>query len=154
MHLYILRHANADTEAATDAARELSEKGREQAAKVAKFCGRHGIRPDVIFSSPLIRAQQTARPVAKELGLEVTTARWLACGATPEEICMQLAALKDASAVMLVGHQPDLGELIALLLAASPHSINVRKASLTFVEVLVPRKGGGRLEFSIPVRMM
>ena len=67
---------------------------------------------------------------------------------------MQLAALKDASAVMLVGHQPDLGELIALLLAASPHSINVRKASLTFVEVLVPRKGGGRLEFSIPVRMM
>ena len=78
----------------------------------------------------------------------------LGCGATPEVICAQLAALKDAALVMLVGHQPDLGELIAHLLAASPGSINVRKASLTFVEVLVPRKGGGRLEFSMPARTM
>lgn len=154
MHLYILRHANADTEAATDSARELSEKGREQAKKVAQFCTEHGIRPEVIFSSPLIRAQQTARPVAKELGMEVTTARWLACGATPEGICAQLVALKDAAAVMLVGHQPDLGELIAHLLGASGDSINVRKASLTLVEVTLPRKGGGRVEFSMPARMM
>ena len=154
MNLYILRHANADTEAATDDARELSEKGREQAKKVAQFCARHGIRPDVIFSSPLIRAQQTAKPVAKELGIEVTTARWLACGATPEAICAQLAALKDAAAVMLVGHQPDLGELVGYLLGASGDSISIRKASLTLVEIILPRKGGGRLEFSMPARTM
>ena len=154
MNLYILRHANADTDAATDDARELSEKGREQAKTVAKFCARHGIRPGVIFSSPLIRAQQTAKPVAKELGLEVTTARWLACGATPEEILAQLATLKDTVAVMLVGHQPDLGELIGHLLGADGESVNVRKASLTHIEVLVPRNGGGRLEFSIFARLM
>ena len=154
MLLYILRHANADTEAATDDARELSEKGREQAKKVAQFCTGQGIRPEVIFASPLIRAQQTAKPVAKELGKEVTVARWLACGATPVGILGHLAELKDPATVMLVGHQPDLGELIAHLLGTAPGSINVRKASLTLIEVLLPRKGGGRLEFSIPVRMM
>lgn len=154
MNLYILRHANADTEAATDDARELSEKGREQAKSVAKFCARHAIRLEVIFSSPLIRAQQTAKPVAKELGIEVTTARWLACGATPEGILAQLATLKDTAAVMLVGHQPDLGELIGHLLGAAGDGINVRKASLTHIAVLVPRKGGGRLEFFVPARMM
>ena len=155
MQLYILRHANADTEAATDDARELSEKGREQAKNVAQFCTRHGVRPDVIFSSPLIRAQQTAKPVAKELGMEVTTARWLACGATPEGILGQLSALKGAASVMLVGHQPDLGELIAHLLGAGEGgNINVRKAALTLVEVLLPRKGGGRMEFCIPAKLM
>ncbi|MEO6784804.1 MAG: phosphohistidine phosphatase SixA [Chthoniobacteraceae bacterium] len=155
MHLYILRHANADTEAATDAGRELSEKGREQAKKVAHFCTHHGITIDVIFSSSLIRAQQTAKPVAKELGVEITTVRWLACGATPEGILRELSALKEVSSVMLVGHQPDLGELIAHLTGmGSGGSVNVRKASLTLLEVLALRKGGGRLEFSIPARMM
>ncbi|MEO6754719.1 MAG: phosphohistidine phosphatase SixA [Chthoniobacteraceae bacterium] len=154
MRLYILRHANAETEAATDSARELSEKGREQAHKVAQFCARHGIRPDVIFASPLVRAQQTAKPVAKELGMEITTAPWLSCGATPEGILAKIPILKDPAAVMLVGHEPDLGELIAHLLGGVRGSINVRKASLTFIEVMLPRMGGGRLEFSIPARMM
>ena len=154
MNLYILRHADADTEAATDAARTLSEKGEEQARKVAQFCRTHGIQPGVIFASPLIRAQQTAEPVAKELNVEITTARWLACGATPERILAELAALENVPAVMLVGHEPDLGNLIAHLLGAASGSIHVRKASLTLVELLLPRKGGGRLEFSMPVRLM
>jgi phosphohistidine phosphatase len=154
MHLYILRHANADTDAATDDARELSEKGREQAQRVAEICARNGIRPDVIFASPLVRAQQTAKPVAKELGVEVTTARWLACGATPSGILGHLAVVKDRAAVMLVGHQPDLGELIAHLLGGEEGGINVRKASLTLVEVSTLVRGGGRLEFSVPAKMM
>jgi phosphohistidine phosphatase len=155
MHLYLLRHANADTEAAMDNARELSDKGHEQARRVAQFCARHGIKPDVIFSSPLIRAQQTAKLVAKELGVDLKTAPWLACGATPPAILAQLSALKEVSAVMLVGHQPDLGELIAHLIGmGGSGSVNVRKSSLTLLEVLVPRKGGGCLEFSIPAKLM
>ena len=154
MNLYILRHADADTEAATDAARTLSEKGEEQARKVAQFCRTHGIQPEVIFASPLIRAQQTAKPVGKELNVAITTARWLACGATPERILAELAVLENVPAVMLVGHEPDLGNLIAHLLGAASGSIHVRKASLTLIEVLLPRKGGGRLEISVPVRMM
>ena len=154
MQLYILRHADADTEAASDAARTLSEKGEEQARKVAQFCRSQGIQPAVIFASPLVRAQQTARPVARELKVALTTANWLACGARAEVILGELAALGDVPAVMLVGHEPDCGHLIAHLIGAQGGSIHVRKASLALVEVLLPRKGGGRLEFSIPVRMM
>ena len=154
MQLFILRHADADTEASTDSARTLSEKGEEQALKVAQFCRTHGIQPGVIFASPLIRAQQTAKPVAKELRVEVTTARWLACGAKPDVILAELAAVENVPTVMLVGHEPDLGNLISHLLGAASGSIHVRKASLTLVEVLLPRRGGGRLEFSMPVRLM
>ena len=95
-----------------------------------------------------------AKPVSKELNVAVTTAPWLACGAKPEVILEELAALENVPAVMLVGHEPDLGNLIAHLLGAASGSIHVRKASLTLVEVLLPRKGGGRLEFSVPVRLM
>jgi phosphohistidine phosphatase len=155
MQLYILRHANADTQAATDSARELSEKGHEQAKKAAKFCAEHDIRPDVIFSSPLIRAAQTAKPVAKELGMEVTTARWLSSGAKPEAILAEISAVKQHDSVMIVGHQPDLGELIAHLIGLSAaDSMNVRKGSLTLLEVGAFRKGGGQLEFAIPARLM
>ena len=154
MQLYILRHADADTEAATDSARTLSAKGEEQARLVAQFCRALGIQPGVIFASPLVRAQQTAKPVGKELRVEITTARWLACGAKPDAILAELAALKNVPAVMLVGHEPDLGNLVAHLLGADGGTIHVRKASLTFVEVMLPRKGGGRLEFSMPVRLM
>jgi phosphohistidine phosphatase len=154
MQLYILRHADADTKAATDSARTLSERGEQQAREIAQFCRKQGIQPDVIFASPLIRAQQTAKPVAKELSVEITTAPWLACGAKPEVILAELAGLKNVPAVMLVGHEPDFSSLIAHLLGAASGSIHVRKASLTCVEVLLPRKGGGRLEFSIPARMM
>ncbi len=155
MRLYILRHADADTEAATDSARTLSEKGQEQARKVAQFCHEEGIRPDVILASPLIRAQQTAKPVAKELGAGLSTAPWLSCGARPEVIVAALSGLKNATEVMLVGHEPDLGELIAHLLgAAAGGTIHVRKASLTLVEVFDLRRGGGRLEWSLPARLM
>ena len=92
--------------------------------------------------------------MGKELHVEVTTARWLACGAKPDGILAELAAVENVPAVMLVGHEPDLGNLIAHLLGAERGSIHVRKASLTLVEVLLPRKGGGRLEFSMPVRLM
>ena len=154
MQLYVLRHADADTEAATDSVRTLSGKGEEQARKVAQFCRTHGIQPGVIFASPLIRARQTAQPVSRELNVALTTAPWLACGAKPDVILAELAAVEKVSAVMLVGHEPDLGNFIAHLLGAASGSIHVRKASLTCVDVLLLRKGGGRLEFSIPVRMM
>ena len=65
MQLYLLRHADADTKAATDDARTLSEKGAEQALRVADFCNARGLKPDAILSSPLPRAHQTAKAVAE-----------------------------------------------------------------------------------------
>ena len=65
MQLYLLRHADADTDAPTDDARPLSEKGIAQAKKVARFCEAHEMHLSLILTSPLRRAHETARPVAE-----------------------------------------------------------------------------------------
>jgi len=87
MELYLLRHADADTEAATDEERALSEKGKEQSHRVAQFFESKGLKPALILASPLRRAQQTAQVLADSLGIELETVRWLACGAKPDGTC-------------------------------------------------------------------
>lgn len=155
MHLYLLRHADADTVAPSDDLRFLSEKGMMQANRVARFCDAHNIHPQHILSSPLRRAHQTAAEVASLLKSELVTVRWLACGATPEVILERLDEYKAAASVMLVGHEPDFSVLAAKLIGARPHgSIHIRKASLTLIDIPELIAGTGRLEFSIPVKLM
>lgn len=155
MHLYLLRHADAETEAPTDDQRFLSEKGMMQASRVARFCDAHEIRPKFILTSPLRRAHQTASEVAGLLGSELVTVRWLSCGATPNGILERLDEYKDSPAVMLVGHEPDFSTLIGALVGSTVHgSIHVRKASLTMIDLPALGPGFGRLEFMVPVKLM
>lgn len=97
--MFILRHANADTEAANDDDRKLSKKGRKQAKRVAKFLRRHNDTLELdgatVLSSPIRRANQTASIVVKKtrkLKLELISAPWLACGAKPEKVCLSVCA--------------------------------------------------------------
>jgi phosphohistidine phosphatase len=154
MTLYLLRHADADTPAANDDERALSEKGVKQSKRVASFCREQGVKPDLILVSPLLRAQQTAGPVAEKLGLEIETVPWLAYGTATERVFEQLATRTDASSIMLVGHEPDFGLLAAALLGAEREAVRVRKASLILLEVAEFRVGGAQLEWSIPVKVM
>jgi phosphohistidine phosphatase len=155
MHLYLLRHADADTPAEIDEQRFLSEKGMMQSNRVARFCDAHNIHPQHILSSPLRRAHQTAAAVAALLKSELVTVRWLACGATPEAILERLDEYKTSASVMLVGHEPDIGILVARLIGSRPlDSIHIRKASLTLVDIPDLTLGIGRIEFSIPVKLM
>ncbi len=155
MYLYLLRHADADTPAECDEQRFLSEKGMMQANRVARFCDAHNIHPQHILSSPLRRTHQTAAAVAALLKSELVAVRWLACGATPETILERLDEYKTSATVMLVGHEPDMGIFISRLIGSRPlDSIRIRKASLTLVEIPDLTSGNGRLEFSIPVKLM
>ncbi len=155
MNLYILRHADADTEAATDAARPLSEKGEAQSRKVARFCEAHGFVEMRVVASPVRRARQTAEIVAADLGLKGEVAPWLACGMRPAEAVKHLQKFADEAAVMLVGHEPDFSGLAAFLLGLhSGENIELRKASLTRLNVRALEMGGARLDFSVPSRLM
>lgn len=154
MQLYLLRHADAETVAPTDDQRFLSEKGMMQAARIARFCDAHEIRPSVILSSPLRRAHQTAAEVAGHLKAEVISVRWLACGARPEGILERLDEYKASPSVMLVGHEPDLSSLVSFLINAQYGSVHVRKGSLTLIDVQELKEGCGRLEFSLPVKFL
>ena len=155
MLLYLLRHADADTIAETDDARPLSEKGEGQGKKVARFCEAYGMTRMRVLASPVRRAVQTAEIVVAHLGLELEIAPWLACGMRPAEAMRHLQEHADEAAVMLVGHEPDFSGLAAFLLGmSSGEQIEIRKASLTQLSVFALEKGGARLDFSVPCRLM
>jgi len=156
MLLYLLRHADADTPAASDAVRQLSEKGVAQVKRVAQFCRAHEIAPEIILTSPLVRARQTAEHFAAELGGgNIQIAGFIASGMRPDAALTELKAYEKMVSVMVVGHEPDFSLLIAKLLGmGSSEHLHVRKASLTALEVGAFKAAGARLEFSLPVRFM
>jgi phosphohistidine phosphatase len=112
MKLWILRHGEAEPHARSDAQRNLTEHGREQVRQAAAHLIGQSI--DTMLVSPYVRAQQTAEIVRKVLGgtPALKTVSWL----TPEsDPACAVGQLPDNGNVLLVSHQPFVGELISLL---------------------------------------
>ncbi len=156
MVAYFLRHADAELRADSDYQRRLTPKGLEQADKVGKFFVRCGLLPQLILTSPIVRALQTAKIVAENLEkAEFSEAAWLACGMTAETCLMELKARQEKASVLLVGHEPDFSDTIATMVGLEDAAaIKVRKASLTGVELLDFQAGQGQLHFLVPARLM
>ncbi|HEY2341878.1 MAG TPA: phosphohistidine phosphatase SixA [Chthoniobacteraceae bacterium] len=155
MRLYLLRHADAEPSAGSDEARRLTEKGREQAKKVARFMDAHELHLSLVLTSPIRRAHETAQAVIDQMRAEMIIAPWLACGMHPETAVQELEAYRSQTSIMLVGHEPDFSQLAAHLLALpSSTQIHVRKASLSLFELPVLHRGAATLEFSIPCKLM
>ena len=135
--------------------RELTPKGLDQADRVGRHCARLGLVPEVVLTSPVVRARQTAELVAKRLGgIELRHAQWLACGMRPPTCAQELAALADNKTVFLVGHEPDFSMTIEWFLGASGGAVHIRKASLTGLDISSFKPGGACMEFLVPARML
>ncbi len=156
MVLFFLRHAEAERDAETDFARKLTSKGVDQAEKAGKFLLRLGIVPDVILTSPLVRARQTAKIVADRLGdMEAKEVPWLAAGMAPETYLREIQEYSKNESVMVVGHEPDFSETIAYLLGLpDPDALKIRKTTLTAVQIGQINPGKGQLQFLVPARLM
>jgi phosphohistidine phosphatase len=129
MDLILWRHADAE-EGAPDLARKLSPKGREQAAQVARWMHRHLPEGFEVIASPALRAQQTA----EALKLPVKTDKKLAPGATVEAILKAADWPNRKKAVVLVGHQPDLGQAIAHLVCGEQREWRLKKGALCWID--------------------
>jgi phosphohistidine phosphatase len=119
MHIFLLRHGQAELQKTTDDARELTEKGRADIAKAVTLSLRDLMALKQVWVSPLIRAQQTAKIVTTILGeqgvnLLLHTTELLLPEASPAELLNALNAEKIES-ILLVSHQPLLGRTIDLL---------------------------------------
>ncbi len=122
MNLYIIRHCEAASVGGNvrhDADRPLTARGEEDALLVAGALAALDGTIGLILSSPLVRALQTSRIVASHLpgAPAVTPSGNLSPGFRPKALLADLAAAPAGKGIILVGHQPDLGELIALLIA-------------------------------------
>ena len=118
MQLLLFRHGIAESQGpdATDASRRLTYEGVEKTRRAARGLARFLEAPSVILTSPLTRALQTADIIAGELGANVQTWRLLAHH-EPEAILREIAP-RDEASIMLVGHEPTLSTIVALLCGA------------------------------------
>ncbi len=164
MQLFLLRHAEAEPDAVSDAKRALTAKGAKQAETIGKFCLEHGFVPEMILSSPLTRAVETARLVARELNLSkfVQVEEFLRAGMTTERALSGLRESlvgltkreksSEGASIMLVGHEPDFSDFAGVLIGGRSESVHFRKATLMGITLPELKPGAGTIEFLLPVR--
>ena len=134
MEIYILRHGIAVQRGTPgykkDSERPLTEEGEDKMRQIAKTILAMDLKFDLILSSPYIRAQRTAQIVAAELDQEVTFTDLLVPSGNPLELVREINDEKPQR-VLLVGHEPDLSQLISILLTGdSETAIELKKAGL------------------------
>lgn len=137
MELVLWRHADAET-GVLDLRRELTEKGRRQAAKVARW-----LRPRLeghwdILVSPAARARQTA----DALGLRYEVREALAPAATEAALLREAGWPGNRRNVMIVGHQPTLGCVAAQLLTGRAGDTAIKKGAIWWFSSRAGDDGG------------
>jgi phosphohistidine phosphatase SixA len=110
--VYLVRHAEA-APGEPDELRPLTPEGRETARALARLFVEHGVTPDAILTSPLLRARQTGEELGRAFGVEVEPDDRLAPGATEEDLRQAVASRGEV--VVAIGHQPDCGQIAAAL---------------------------------------
>lgn len=150
MELILLRHGKAeDSHAGGDFSRELVGKGRAQARWAARLLQDAGRLPELVLSSPRVRAWQTAEEFCGEAGVAAPlAAKWIDCGMHPETALSELRAHVDSGSVMMVGHEPDFSSLAEYLLGASG-AVEVKKGALVGLAINPPSPRA-TLRFLVP----
>ena len=149
MNLFLLRHGLA-VEPGTpgyeeDSARPLTQKGRSALREQCAALRRLKLEFDLILSSPLVRARETAEIVAAELKLK----KYLQCsdtlkpGSDPHQLVSAVHYIRPAPEnVLLVGHEPHLSELISLFVTGKTEGgFALKKGGLAKLEVEKLRAG-------------
>jgi len=125
MELILWRHAEAE-DSSPDAARKLTAKGEKQAQKLARWLKDRVEKPVRILVSPTVRTQQTAVAFSPkfetnaEVGIQASAERILRAAGWPH----------TEGTVIVVGHQPTLGQLAAMLLAGQEIDWEVKKGAV------------------------
>jgi phosphohistidine phosphatase len=142
MDLYFLRHANAGEslkDAKQDEKRPLDELGVQQAQQMGRVLHAMGVEVDVIVSSPLVRAKQTAALVATALAFDksLLLEDSLRPEAKFEDFRQLVRRHAKKSAIMVVGHNPTLSEFLSLVVSdeATDATIELKKGAVAKVQI-------------------
>jgi len=160
--LTLLRHAKSvqDPTYAVDRERPLAERGRGDAEVMGKFLAQADLVPDLIASSPAVRARQTAELLARTAGYE-TGIRWdeAVYAAGPDVLLTVVRGLPDqVEHALMIGHNPGFEELAALLIGTEC-GVTLPTAAAAHFEIDVDRwsevcAGAGRLQWLITPKLL
>jgi len=133
MQLYFLRHGEADWPGWTkpDDERPLTDFGKKEVRQLAKFLNRLKVKPDLVVTSPLPRASQTAEVAAEQLKTKLRQDEALEPGFGISELRTVLKR-HGSKVLMLVGHEPDFTSVISALTGAS---LKLSKAGVVLVDI-------------------
>ena len=150
MHLYFLRHGEAGWPEWTgpDDERPLTEFGKKEVRQVAKFLNRLKVRLDLIVTSPLPRASQTAKIAAEQLKTKLCEDEALQPGFGIGELRSVLKR-HGSKTLMLVGHEPDFTSIISALTGAC---LKLSKGGVALVDV-DPDAEKGKLLWLFPPKL-
>ena len=152
--LYLIRHAIAaerGEEWPDDDKRPLTEDGISRMRKAARGLARLGVTIDVVYTSPLVRARQTAEIAAAALDARpsIVTIESLEPGAAYAALMADLEKHGRKSHLALVGHEPGLGELAARLVG-SRRAIEFKKGAVCRIDLdEIPPNGPGQLRWFV-----
>jgi phosphohistidine phosphatase len=161
MMLYILRHAEAEDQDAQggDEGRHLTQRGREHTRDAAVGMRSMGLKFNVILTSPLARAAETADAVAAAYANDpppqVLPA--LSAGVAPSEVIAALSPFARHENVLVVGHEPQLSGLVSMLLTGSSDVVHVRLKKGGCVALELPdrlERGGAELHWMLTQRQL
>ena len=150
MKLYLVRHGEADALAPTDHERALTENGIERVAHAAQVIKRLGIDPTIIYSSPRVRAKQTADIIAEALERQVTVTEELNFGFDTSNLKTLVQNMRSRDEVMFVGHNPDLSQVVHKMTGAS---VSMKKGGLARIDIINVKVQRGELVWLIAPRV-
>jgi phosphohistidine phosphatase len=134
MDLYLMRHGIAFDHgewSGSDFDRPLTERGRERAEKILSKLKKTGeLAVDAIWSSPLVRARQTAEIAGDVLGLPVNIVDALECGAALKDIVKYAKSNPPPARLLCVGHEPDCGEIVGELVGDESSDYSFKRAGI------------------------
>lgn len=158
MRLIIIRHAIAvdrGTPDIPDDERPLTRRGERRFRDAARGLARIEKRPDVLLTSPLPRAKQTADIAAAAWGKVKPKKTDVLAGGSFTEIAGILDKLPPEALVAVVGHEPDVSELLSAILGSKDAAaFTFKKGGVAVVDVPGPLGQGGSLVWAMPPRLL
>lgn len=132
MDLILWRHAEAEA-GDPDHGRKLTSKGEKQARRVADWLRSRLPESAKIYASPAKRAQQTALALADAMHRKIRTLDALAPDAAPDEVLDAIGWSSAKGTLIVVGHQPTLGQIASRVLAGRDGEWPIKKGGLVWI---------------------